>query len=237
MTGITSITRRPSYSAMNIPRSSCIRCGVCCKKGGPTIHTEDKKLIEKGKITVKFLFTIRKHEPAFDNIRNLIAPAKTDIVKIKGKKDSSECIFYDPSNSECRIYKNRPVECRELKCWDTREISLLYDKNRINRKTLLSGINDLWDLIQDHQDRCSYKKIAELSDKVKCDNIGRKDALEKLNEMLRYDYSIRHLIVEKDKKASEMLDFLFGRPLTATLKMFGLKTKEDAYERGCINDA
>lgn len=217
----------PSDSAMSIPRSSCIRCGVCCKNGGPTIHTEDKKQIEKGKIPVKFLFTIRKYEPAFDNIRNLIAPANTDIVKIKSKKDSSACIFYDPSNSECRIYKDRPVECRKLKCWDTREISRLYDKKRINRKSLLSGVNDLWDLIQDHQDSCSYKKITELSGKVKYNNIGRKDALKKLNEMIRYDYSIRRLIVEKDKKASEMLDFLFGRPLTATIKMFGLKTKEE----------
>jgi Fe-S-cluster containining protein len=228
MTEITNITRRPSDSATSIPRSSCIRCGVCCKKGGPTIHTEDKKQIKEGKIPVKFLFTIRKHEPAFDNIRNLIAPANTDIVKIKSKKDSSACIFYDPSYSECRIYKSRPVECRELKCWDTRGISLLYDKNRINRKTLLSGISDLWELIQDHQNRCSYKKIAELADKANCNNIERKDSLKKLNEMIRYDYSIRHLIVEKDKRVSEMLDFLFGRPLTATIKMFGLNMKEDA---------
>ncbi len=228
MTGKPKIFSRPSDSVVSIPRSSCIRCGVCCKKGGPTIHTEDKKQIEEGKIPLKFLFTIRKHEPAFDNIQNLIAPANTDIIKIKSKKDSSACIFYDSSNAECRIYANRPIECRELKCWDTREISLLYDKNRINRKTLLSGIKDLSDLIQDHQNRCSYKKIAELADMVKCNPIEKKDALQKLNEMLRYDYSIRHLIVEKDKQASEMLDFLFGRPLTATMQLFGLKTKEDA---------
>jgi len=228
MTGKPKISRSPSNSEMSIPRSSCIRCGVCCKKGGPTIHTDDKKQIEEGKIPIKFLFTIRKHEPAFDNIRNLIAPTKTDIIKIKSKKDSAACIFYDPSNSECRIYENRPIECRELKCWDTREISLLYDKNRINRKTLLSGIKDLSDLIQDHQARCSYIKIAELADKVKCNNTGKKDAIEKLNEMIRYDYSIRHLIVEKDKKASEMLDFLFGRPLTATIQLFGLNTKKDS---------
>ncbi|MFO7560461.1 MAG: YkgJ family cysteine cluster protein [Desulfobacterales bacterium] len=227
MTGKPKIFRRPTDSAVNISRSSCIRCGVCCKKGGPTLHAEDKKQIEEGKIPVKFLFTIRKHEPAFDNIRDLIAPASTDIIKIKSQKDSSACIFYDPSNAECRIYTYRPIECRKLKCWDTREISLLYDKNRINRKTLLSGIEDLSDLIQDHQNRCSYKKIADLADQIKCNRIEKKEALEQLNEMLRYDCSIRHLIVEKSSKASEMLDFLFGRPLTATMQMFGLKTKED----------
>lgn len=227
MTGKPNIFCRPSDSEANIPRSSCIRCGVCCKKGGPTLHAEDKKKIEEGKIPVKFLFTIRKHEPAFDNIRDLIAPASTDIIKIKSQKDSSACIFYDLSNAECRIYTNRPIECRELKCWDTRKISLLYDKNRINRKTLLSGIKDLSDLVQDHQNRCSYKKIADLADQTKCNRIEKKEALEQLNEMLRYDCSIRHLIVEKDKKASEMLDFLFGRPLTATMQMFGLKMKED----------
>jgi len=170
---------------MSTPISSCTRCGTCCKKGGPTLHIEDKKQIEKGYIPIKFLFTIRKHEPAFDNIQELIAPAITDIVKIKSKKGSSECVFYDPSNSECCIYKNRPVECRELKCWDIRKISHLYDKNRISRKTLLSEINDLWNLIQDHQDRCSYKKIAELADQVKCNKVGRKDAIEQLNKMIR----------------------------------------------------
>ena len=230
MKGISNIDRRPSNSAMSIQGSTCVRCGTCCKKGGPTLHVEDKKQIETGEIPVKFLFTIRKHEPAFDNIQNLIAPAKTDLVKIKSKKGRFECVFYDPPNSECRIYKKRPVECRELKCWDTRKISFLYDKNRINRKTLLSGTNDLWNLIQDHQQRCSYKKIAELADQVKCNKGDRKGALEQLNEMIRYDYNLRHLIIEKNLRVSEMLDFLFGRPLSETMQLFGLKIKEGLHD-------
>jgi len=214
-------------SAMNNPISSCSRCGTCCRKGGPTLHIGDKNGIERGHIPLKFLFTIREHEPAFDNIREFIAPAKTDIVKIKNKKGSSECVFYDPSHSECLIYSYRPIECRELACWDTRNISHLYDKNRITRKSLLLETNDLWSLIQDHQDRCSYKKIAMLADQVKYGKNGKKDALLQLNEMIRYDSSLRQLIVEKNRNASEMLEFLFGRQLQETITMFGLKIKED----------
>jgi Fe-S-cluster containining protein len=35
--------------------TKCIRCGTCCKKGGPSFHLEDKMLIEKGIILSKYL--------------------------------------------------------------------------------------------------------------------------------------------------------------------------------------
>jgi phage tail sheath gpL-like len=66
-----------------------------------------------------------------------------------------------------------------------------------------------------------------LADQVKYSKNGKKDALLQLNEMIRYDSNLRHLIVEKDRNASEMLDFLFGRQLQETITMFGLKIKED----------
>ena len=73
----------------------CIRCGTCCKKGGPCFHIEDRMLIEKGKIPATFLYTIRKGELARDNVRGCLKPVDSDVVKIKSKIDSWACILFD----------------------------------------------------------------------------------------------------------------------------------------------
>ena len=68
------------------PLANCIRCGTCCKKGGPSFHQADKHLIEKGLIHSKYLYTLRKGELAYDNVKECLMPVNSDIVKIKGKK-------------------------------------------------------------------------------------------------------------------------------------------------------
>jgi hypothetical protein len=41
--------------------------------------------------------------------------------------------------------------------------------------------------------------------------------------MLRYDESLRELLVEKGQAPAEMLDFLLGRPLAVTLPGFQVR--------------
>ena len=67
-------------------QTSCRQCGTCCRKGGPSFHLEDRALIDEGLIQAKDLFTIRRGEPAHENVQGKISPVKTDIIKIKGKK-------------------------------------------------------------------------------------------------------------------------------------------------------
>ena len=213
MTALKSINKK-----QNARITECIRCGTCCKKGGPSFHLADKHLIDKGIILSKYLFTIRKGELAYDNVRQELLPLSSELIKIKGKNDSSTCIFFNESKKKCKIYKNRPVECKAMKCWDTREIEKIYSKNRLTRKDLLFGIEGLWGLVKDHQSQCSYEKIKKMLQKQ--DN--GKDAIQKeILEMIRYDTQIRHLVVKKGGMDSEILDFLFGRPLTVTIKPFG----------------
>ncbi|MDY6790804.1 MAG: YkgJ family cysteine cluster protein [Thermodesulfobacteriota bacterium] len=210
---------KPIDSKQNVHITECIRCGTCCKKGGPSFHLEDKTLIDKGIILSKYLFTIRKGEPAYDNVRQELLPLSSELIKIKGKNDSSTCIFYNESENKCNIYQNRPVECKAMKCWDTREIEAIYAKDRLTRKDLLSDIEGLWELVKDHQSRCSYEKIKRMLQKQG----NNKDAMQKeILEMIRYDTQIRHLVVKKGGMDCEILDFLFGRPLTVTIKSFGL---------------
>jgi Fe-S-cluster containining protein len=214
--GLSVIKSKPDNK-----QSSCIRCGVCCEKGGPSFHHEDKYLIEKGIILSKYLYTIRKGELAFDNIKGGLLTVTSDIIKIKGRKGSWMCIFFDEKEKSCGIYENRPVECRVLKCWDTEKIERIYSKNRLSRRDLISEIKWLWDLIEDHQTVCSYEKIKGFVDELNSDK--RDKAHEDILNIIHYDKHIRSLLVEKGKVDADMMDFLFGRPLTETVKMFGLK--------------
>jgi Fe-S-cluster containining protein len=205
--------------------SECIRCGTCCEKGGPCFHIEDRKLIEKGKIPIKYLYTIRKGEFAHDNVKGCLTPVDSDIIKIKGKKDSWTCIFFDEEKKGCTIYDDRPLECRTLKCWNTRELEQIYATTRLTRKDLVSGVKGLWDLIKDHQVRCDYSKIRPLIKELT--GVKATRARQKLLEIIRYDAEIRNLVISRGGLDADMLDFLFGRPLTKTLGNYGIKIHQE----------
>ena len=205
--------------------TECRRCGTCCKKGGPCFHLEDKGLIEKGVILSKYLYTIRKGEPSFDNVKGSISPATTDIIKIKGRNGSWTCVFFDEKNTECTIYDTRPLECRVLKCWDTRDIEKIYAKDRLTRKDLISGIEGLWDLVDAHQKQCGYNALTRFVDALNTDK--KDDALKGILDIIEHDIKIRELVVGKAGLESDLTDFLFGRPITETIKMYGLTIQKD----------
>jgi len=209
----------------NGPTQTCKQCGTCCRKGGPSFHTEDKPLLDKGSIPLAYLFTIRKGEPVHENVKGGLTAAKTDIIKIKGKGSSWTCLFLDENDNACTIYENRPLECRELTCWDTRKIEAMYEKNRLSRSELLSRVEGIWALVTHHQDRCSYEKLNAFSVEARNDIHGK--AAESILEMVRYDAHLREVVVEKGGLGSGMTAFLFGRPLFQTIQGFGLKAAVD----------
>lgn len=202
----------------------CTRCGICCKKGGPSFHLEDKHLIETGVIHSKFLYTIREGEPAWDNIIECLVPLETDIIKLKGKGDSWTCIFFDETIDACTIYEHRPLECRTLKCWDTSEIELVYSMNRLTREDLLAEIEGLWELIKSHQERCNYAVIQDLVAELEHTQGGK--ARRKLGEVIKFDQELRKLVIAQGVIDQEMLAFLFGRPVTESLKAYGLSVRQ-----------
>lgn len=173
----------------------------------------------------KFLYTIRKGEPSYDNIKMRILPAASDIIKLKGKKKSWTCIFFDETESQCTIYDNRPLECRVLKCWDTREIERIYSIHRLTRKDLISNIKGLWELVEEHQTRCSYDALAQFIDVL--EGKERDKALNGILNIIEYDIRIRELAVIKGGLDPEITDFLFGRPITETISMYNFEIQQD----------
>ena len=208
-------------SAMD--QTHCRRCGTCCCKGGPGLHLEDQGLVDSGKIPLKDLLTFRQGEPVYNNVTGSIAPAVTDIIKIKSIDASgSDCIYYEADRKGCSIYSHRPSECAALKCWDTREIEGIYNCRRLTRRHLLAKVEGIWDLVTHHQERCDYGYVAELADRIR-QHRQAEEAEKELLELIWLDQHLREVTLERVKLDPGMLDFLFGRPLSFTIKLFKLK--------------
>ncbi len=205
-------------------KTQCTRCGTCCEKGGPSFHIQDGNLIEDGTIHTRYLYTIRKGEFVHDNVQGQLKPANSDIIKIKGKSPSWECVFFQKRDKSCSIYDHRPLECRLLKCWDTRDIEAVYEKDRLTRRDILAGIEGLWELVADHEKQCAHDAI----NRAIRDLHGAfdKQAREAIAGAIQYDSAIRELVLENGNVAPDMIDFLFGRPLTVTLKSAGYTIQE-----------
>ena len=210
------------YEKVN-SRTSCERCSACCTGGGPILRLADAHLVRTGIIEARNLYTIRKGEFLFDKDKLKMVPVKTDLIKIKVVTGNLLCTFLSDGGL-CGIYDTRPSECRAFKCWDTKEIEMKYDEDPLERTDLLSDVQGLWDLISDHQTRCSYDQMKELTEKLKEDRSG--DVLSAINEMINYDNSIRDALVEKANVKKDMLHFLLGRPFTETMAMFNMKIVE-----------
>ena len=207
-----------------VPRTHCIRCGTCCMKGGPTLHEEDAILFEKGILGKRHVYTLRKGE-VVRNIDNALMVLEQEIIKIKGQAEAWTCMFFDDENKACSIYKHRPLECRALKCWDLRGFKEVMARPCLQRMDLIRPDDGLIKAINAHEQRCAYETL-ELAVR----ELGGKDsgkAVEKILDLLQYDYYLRPLLAEKLQVDPNELDFFFGRPLTTTIRMFGLCVKQE----------
>lgn len=213
-----------SKAKQKAKKTKCLRCGTCCKKGGPSFHFEDKALIEKGTIPLKYIYTIRKGERCYDNIKERFLTASADILKLKGQKGSWTCVLFNEANNYCTIYEHRPVECRILECRDTKPIEKIYAKNRLTRKDLISSIEGLWEFVEVHQKRCAYDMLKYFIDGLSKNN--RHEALEGILNIIEYDKNIRNIAIQKASLDPDVADFLFGRPITETIKIYGIKIQE-----------
>lgn len=193
------------------------------------MHMEDRTLVDEGRIPARCLFTLRQGEMVRENVKGILAPLSTEIIKIKGYAGSWTCQFLDRATRGCGIYDHRPLECRALNCRDTRRIEKIYEATRLTRQDLLSGIDGLWDLIQAHEQRCSYVGLRERVGEGT--SRGRLRREKTILEILRFDVHVRRLASEKGRVDRRIMDFVFGRPLADTIHMLGvnLEKKKGTY--------
>lgn len=75
--------------------SKCIRCGTCCRKGGPVLHHEDKQVLLIGYIGYQHLVTLRKGEKVFNPVKETFENLELELIKIKSADDGISCYFFE----------------------------------------------------------------------------------------------------------------------------------------------
>lgn len=205
------------------PRAtSCIRCGTCCKKGGPSLHLEDKEILLAGHIKRESLITIRKGELALFPSSGRPEPTEKELVKIAGKGKGWVCCFFDEKKTACTIYRHRPLECRLLKCWDTEQLLSVIGKDPLARADILSEDDPIMKVIDTHEQECSVGMAEELISALLEKN-DDPESLAKLTALVHRDLAMRSRAFSEFGLSLEAELFLFGRPLFKVLSARGFQ--------------
>jgi Fe-S-cluster containining protein len=205
-------------------RTQCIRCGDCCLRSSATLQKEDLRLVHGGRVERNNLMTLRKGELVTDPVRGTVGPGVHEGIKIKEKEGPDRgCVFYEGKEKACTIYDERPLQCAALKCWDTTEILEVLSRPKLERLDVVrDGI--LRALIQKHEKRCSYAAVEDLVGRIVTE--GEK-AVNGIIDLMKFDYYLRLLVPDKLSISGGEMDFYFGRPLTATIRAYGLKVTRE----------
>jgi Fe-S-cluster containining protein len=204
-------------------QTECRRCGTCCAKGGPALHKDDLPLLADGKIAKEHLYTLRRGEIA-RHIDDRLMPLEHEIIKVKGRNDGTwACMFYDSRQRACTIYSDRPVECQALRCWDLTDFNRVMARRYIQRRDLIENGGDIEKLVEVHEERCAYGALQEAIRALRGPMADT--AADRVLDILRYDHTLRSIVPERLNLDRNMLDFFFGRPLSATIRTFGLEVQ------------
>lgn len=190
--------------------ASCKRCGACCRKGGPGLHGEDLDLLARGVLLEKDLSTLRIGEPAHDQTAGMLTLLTSECIKLRSAPGTSACRHYNRKQLACGLYADRPLECRALQCWDTRELVRVAQLRRVSRLDIVGENSALAQLIQEHEARCA---CADLLGWLREDSPRSRI---KIQEARDYDMALRTALVTRGM-AEDGLPFLLGRPLDEVL--------------------
>jgi len=204
-------------------RPYCIRCGTCCAKGSPTLTAGDLELFTRDIVKPFDVLTIRKGELARPAGREELERTEQELIKVRETPGNNTCVFFKPGDKECSIYESRPLQCRRQECWNSLDPDEIGGQEMLAREKLLRGTGPLWEIIQRHEERCSYDRLARVMAKLEA---TKGQTVEELLELLRFDLHVRHFIIEKFNLASEALDFFLGRPLSQAVEPYGLSVIE-----------
>ncbi|MBW1671834.1 MAG: YkgJ family cysteine cluster protein [Deltaproteobacteria bacterium] len=193
---------------------SCIRCGECCEKGGPALHSEDRIFLQKGTLRPIHLFTLRAGELAYHPLEERLIELSDEMIKIKGKDGSSACTFYDAQQKACSIYEDRPLECRVLKCWDTEEVEGLFMKDLLSRLDLCPKGSVVAEMISAYERSFSPSRVYGLLSEA-ASTEGAQETGPEIEQMVSTDEAFRQKVVETLGLKEKEFEFFFGRPVKA----------------------
>ncbi len=198
--------------------ATCVRCGECCAKGSPTLLSPDLGLFHREILTWNDVYTLRPGEMATTR-EGQVAPLKDERLKVREVPGSRQCWFYLAANRTCRIYEDRPEQCRRQNCWGE-PAPPPAPEELLQRRHLFAGVPEVWDLIREHQDRCDCAAVARLLADL---GAGQEEAGDALFEALHFDHYLRRMLIDDWELTPGATEFLLGRPLSEFLETLGLK--------------
>ena len=196
---------------------TCVRCGECCEKGSPTLLTPDLALFQQDTLTWNEVYTLRAGEQVTSR-DGQVTTLKEERLKVREVPGSRQCWFYLAASRSCRIYENRPEQCRRQNCWG--------DPPRppaaaqiLSRRDLLAAVPEVWELVSAHQERCDCTKV--LQSLAALDG-GPEETAAPLFEALHFDHYLRQMLLDDWELSPAAIELLLGRPLVEFLKGHGL---------------
>jgi Fe-S-cluster containining protein len=207
-------------------RTACERCGKCCTGSSPSLLKEDMALFTGGVLSYSDAVTVRDGERLCSYSDGRIYESFMELVKIRCREHSSVCIFYSNEDG-CRIYENRPAQCRKYECWSPMDLYSGLGSDALGRKELFNGVDVLMEIIGKHEARCSYKGLSHALERLA---EGDEAAVEEVMDMLQYDTYIRPFLTEKFDVPEGALDLVLGRPLIDAVNEFGFKVVSEGEE-------
>jgi Fe-S-cluster containining protein len=196
---------------------SCVRCGECCEKGSPTLLSGDLGLFQREVLNWDDVYTLRTGEKA-TNREGEVTALQEERLKVREVPGSRQCWFYLAANQTCRIYADRPQQCRRQQCW-SEPAPPPPPEELLQRRHLLMAVPEVWNLVQEHQARCDCAQVARLLARV---GAGDAEAGDALFEALHFDHYLRRLLMDEWELTPGATEFILGRPLSEFLETLGL---------------
>ncbi|MCU0564488.1 MAG: hypothetical protein MUE48_11205 [Desulfobacterales bacterium] len=95
-----------------IAPAACVRCGTCCRNGGPALHQDDRRLVIDGVIHTRHLFTIRPGETARVDCRD---PSRLEALYREGRLGRADLISGVDGLWDLVADHDRRCDCRHAR--------------------------------------------------------------------------------------------------------------------------
>ena len=205
-------------------QEDCEGCGKCCKEGGPALHRQDLDLVRSGKMPTTSLITIRKGELVHNPLTGTVQPVAVELVKITGTGRQWDCRYHDAGKG-CTIYEYRPLACRVLKCWDTKEVLALVEKDTLSRMDILPVDHFILPAIREQERICPCHDLQQIHSKRHQLSTEMKEELQKkAGDEMRFRLQVVALF--QLQLGDEL--FYFGRPFFQLLQALGVRVSESS---------
>ncbi len=208
---------------METLQTECKRCGTCCEKGGPALHKEDREIILSARVSLENLITIRRGELANNPITARLEPVQNEFIKIRGKGREWSCIFFGKDKFGCQIYRDRPLACRALECWNTDELLSLVGKDTLTRLEVIKEDDPLRPLVEEHEQKFPCPDLEKLADELVAGSFQGHSEIQGLADS---ELQYRTRAVKKHGLTLHRELFYFGRPIFQLLQPLGIKINE-----------